>query len=805
MRLLDTITGEFRWINSPLDAPYAILSHTWVQDGEQSYQDILAIQKAFRQRANTSIDTLRERRLLSAPEPVEELDTEQPLNRWRSKVLRATRSSISILGDASVFLRPATHHRQSCPSILWRACDNYTYTFITPYLDWLEPLFAVVQRNRSDAPVTGTGDDRTIQEEIPFSEDESHLYSSSFDPSSILSSPEISVKLRNACALARADGYELLWVDSCCIDKTSSAELSEAINSMFEWYSRASICYVYLADVDDDDTVHYPNSQFRRARWHTRGWTLQELIAPRYLVFFSRNWRPLGTKSTLSRVIEEVTGVDRAILNQEQAVYTASVARRMSWASQRETTRVEDQAYSLLGIFGLHLATNYGEGRHAFVRLQEAILLVIPDQSIFAWGDSCDESLPSVSDLQFLLAPSPAAFASAGQVRPLSHQLIAERLGATTRLPLSEYQTTSYGIRTRFPMIPLKHAPFSRTALSFFFGTGHHVVCAPLEQPAQFAPTHFAILECEDNFGRLVAIPVSRAASTEEDQPADQESKVDVGWVRADTDGVLRAFRTVSLSPADLVRANLPAQSLDVLIRGQPLLEENVALVDSLSPWSMQDESSLLTRRTIRLLDWSRNLLEGQGFVVTHAPRLEGLSAMNGPFPRTGLFHRKDDIFLLSSLVNGAEDILIRLGRNPEAMEATVHCKSRDKGEWRLVKGGERIFALRAEVANIAWMTFDLPAGLSVARRALRMSLHNVTRSFRQYGAIREYFFNLTIELSDECPLPKIFVEAPCEGREWGDPDHSIDEGGDTESEATSPILRQEKSVTIFGQSWIGM
>ncbi|KAM5535936.1 hypothetical protein V8D89_010376 [Ganoderma adspersum] len=785
MRLLDTTTGEFRWINGPLDAPYAILSHTWVQDGEQSYQDILAIQKYAQKLENTSPEISK---------PVKASSKIQTI------VHKAATTCLSILGVVSVFLWLATHRRRSCQSILWRAYDNYTRTFVTPHLDWLEPLLASVQRTRSGAPVS---DDKPFQEEFLSCVSQP----SCLTPPSILLSPEVSMKLRNACALARVDGYELLWVDSCCIDKTSSAELSEAINSMFEWYSRASICYVYLADVDDDDdAVIDLDSQFRRARWHTRGWTLQELIAPRYLVFFSRNWKPLGTKSTLSRVIEEVTGVDRAILNQEQAVYTASVARRMSWASRRETSRVEDQAYSLLGIFGLHLATNYGEGRHAFVRLQEAILLAIPDQSIFAWGDACAESLASVSDLQFLLAPSPVAFAFAGQVRPLSHQRIAERLGATSRLPLPEYQTTSYGIRTRFPMISFKQSPFSPSSVSFFFGSGQYAICAPLEQPAPFAPTHFAILECEDSFGRLVALPISRAASAEKDQPADQESKVDVGWVRADTDGMLRAFRTVSLSPADLVRVNLPIQSLDVLIRGQPLLEDDVSLVDSLSPWSMQDESSLLTRRTIHLCDWSHNLLAVQGFSVTHAPRLEGLSnAVDGPFPRTGLFHRKDDIFLLSSIIDGAEDILIRLGRDPEAMEATVYRKNRSRlgGEWRLVKGGERIFALRAEAANIAWMTFDLPARFSLECRALRLSLHNVTRSFRQCGAIREYFFNLTIELTGQCPPPNDFTKALPRGERWsdgGDLDPGTDDTGGLETETSG--LGQKKCVTIFGQSW---
>ncbi|EIW54685.1 uncharacterized protein TRAVEDRAFT_80168, partial [Trametes versicolor FP-101664 SS1] len=193
-------------------------------------------------------------------------------------------------------------------------------------------------------------------------------------------------KIRNTCAVALEDSYELLWVDACCIDQQSSAELTEAINSMFEWYRRADVCYVYLQDVDDDNDVQESDSQFRASRWHRRGWTLQELIAPRSIVFLSRGWVVLGMKSNFARLLEQVTGVNYEVLTHKASLSTVSVARRMWWASGRETTRVEDEAYSLMGIFGVHMAPIYGEGRNAFIRLQEESLKVIPDQSIFAWG-----------------------------------------------------------------------------------------------------------------------------------------------------------------------------------------------------------------------------------------------------------------------------------------------------------------------------------------------------------------------------------------------------------------------------------
>ena len=167
-------------------------------------------------------------------------------------------------------------------------------------------------------------------------------------------------------------------------------------------------------------------------------------------------------------------------------------------------------------------------------------------------------------------------------------------------------------------------------------------------------------------------------------------------------------------------------------VRGQPLLEDHVSLVDSLSPWSAHDDDGVLfPRRTIRLCDWSRNVLAGQGFAVIHAPLRDGMSnALREPFPREGLFHRKVDVFLLSSPTR-QEQILVRLGRNPEELEATVYYNARPRGPWLSVNGREGIFALRVDAVNIAWMTFDLPSASNsttakTSRRTLRLSLHNI-------------------------------------------------------------------------------
>ncbi|KAH6653541.1 heterokaryon incompatibility protein-domain-containing protein, partial [Truncatella angustata] len=167
-----------------------------------------------------------------------------------------------------------------------------------------------------------------------------------------------------------ADGLQYFWIDTCCIDKTSSAELTEAINSMFEWYREAQHCYVYLSDVstatDDgrqaDSVLRLWDAQFRKSNWFKRGWTLQELLAPGSVKFFSVQGDILGNRMSLKNAIHTVTNIEVSALD-GRPLYDFPVHKRLQWSSSRTTTKEEDAAYCLLGIFGVYLPLIYGEGK----------------------------------------------------------------------------------------------------------------------------------------------------------------------------------------------------------------------------------------------------------------------------------------------------------------------------------------------------------------------------------------------------------------------------------------------------------
>lgn len=178
-------------------------------------------------------------------------------------------------------------------------------------------------------------------------------------------------KIRFCGIQAAKDGLQYIWVDNCCIDKSSSAELAEAINSMFRWYRAAARCYVYLSDVSKGGHKSLWNEAFEMSRWFT-GWTLQELIAPASVEFFSTEMLRLGDKNSLELQIHKVTGIPTQALR-GSSLSDFTVAERMSWARKRETIRKEDEAYCLLGIFGVHIPLIYGEREGAFERLVEAI------------------------------------------------------------------------------------------------------------------------------------------------------------------------------------------------------------------------------------------------------------------------------------------------------------------------------------------------------------------------------------------------------------------------------------------------
>ena len=216
-------------------------------------------------------------------------------------------------------------------------------------------------------------------------------------------------KLTGCCAFALADSWDYIWIDTCCIDKSSSAELSEAINSMYRWYRDAQVCYAYMADVVKSEDITVQEISFQRSRWFSRGWTLQELLAPMTVIFCDKNWETLGTKRSLHRQISLATSIDGRYLVSQAG---ASVATKMSWAANRETSRTEDIAYCLMGLFDVNMPLLYGEGAKAYIRLQEAILQKSNDDSLFAWrAENCGPC--------GLFASGPDAFSRTGNIRPV--------------------------------------------------------------------------------------------------------------------------------------------------------------------------------------------------------------------------------------------------------------------------------------------------------------------------------------------------------------------------------------------------
>ncbi|KAH8807594.1 heterokaryon incompatibility protein-domain-containing protein [Xylogone sp. PMI_703] len=196
-------------------------------------------------------------------------------------------------------------------------------------------------------------------------------------------------KIEMTCNTARDASLKYAWIDTCCIDKSSSAELSEAINSMYDWYKQSTICYAYLCDLPDSaDNPHSPMEYLRKSRWFTRGWTLQELIAPRNIVFYNASWSIVGSKHRYVPILAKVTGVDVSVLEDTGHLVDIPVGRKISWAAKRVTTRIEDNAYSLLGILNVNMPLLYGEGHKAFIRLQEEVVKISNDLSLFAWQSS---------------------------------------------------------------------------------------------------------------------------------------------------------------------------------------------------------------------------------------------------------------------------------------------------------------------------------------------------------------------------------------------------------------------------------
>ncbi|KAK1993033.1 HET-domain-containing protein [Colletotrichum falcatum] len=222
------------------------------------------------------------------------------------------------------------------------------------------------------------------------------------DPQKDITSMAGYSKIQGACKLAQSYGYEYIWIDTCCIDKTSSAELSEAINSMFGY-------------------------------------------------FYDKNWRLVGSKldGSFAPTLSSVTGTNSDVLDKTMPLESSSVAERMHWASSRTTTRKEDMAYCLMGIFGVNMPLLYGEGMRAFTRLQEAILQETGDNSIFArysnYNTSSQEAAFDQHILSGLLVPSPVEFSQFQHLRSLP------AFGTTGQQPI---QLTNQGFRISMCLEP---------------------------------------------------------------------------------------------------------------------------------------------------------------------------------------------------------------------------------------------------------------------------------------------------------------------------------------------------------------
>ena len=261
-------------------------------------------------------------------------------------------------------------------------------------------------------------------------------------------------KVDMCCKLALEGGLDYVWIDTCCADANSSSVFTEVLNSAYAWFQGAEVCYVYLDDVDGAESPEKEESTFRLCKWFKRAWTLQELLAPTNLVFFSKDWSNIGTKDDLAVVISEVTGIHRDAILYPDRVHRFSIAARMSWASGRKSSKSEDRVYSLLGLFGVNLPIVYGEGeKETFVKLQHKIIETSDDQSIFAWRSVLNpSSFPTTP-----FADSPDCFADCGDVHPIPHSQWLEHCTMHFRSssgvsPCSGFSKSNAGLHLSLPL-----------------------------------------------------------------------------------------------------------------------------------------------------------------------------------------------------------------------------------------------------------------------------------------------------------------------------------------------------------------
>ena len=429
---------------------------------------------------------------------------------------------------------------------------------------------------------------------------------------------KLSPKIQGACKIAREHDFNYIWIDSGCIDKSSSAELSEAINSMFEWYRHANICYALLEDVEEESIARAerPTSSFRNSKWFKRGWTLQELLAPRNVLFLSRLFKVIGTKAELADVIADVTFIRREVLLDEFKLEDAPVSERMSWASRRETTREEDEAYCLLGIFGIQMSPIYGEGRYAFIRLQEEILRQTADPTILTWGGWITRpydyfSLPTSSLLNtdssqaeavvsddsdtarsYLLALSPRDFESHSATVAMTPQSILPNFDIYS----TDFAFTAHGIRAKLPLMTI--------------------------YDKNKKPYRLALLGCQDKKGRCIALLLQWRRSSAGHRSVSigaflrDTSLSQSGPGRSSGDNVF-FYRLLALEVDDIRARAEQFQLQDICIphRVPPSLRQQTRDEDIHALLEVYRQETVLS-----LAGWCHPLLKKRGFTVLPDP-----------------------------------------------------------------------------------------------------------------------------------------------------------------------------------------
>ena len=448
--------------------------------------------------------------------------------------------------------------------------------------------------------------------------------------------PFFSEKVRGFCEKACADGFRLAWADTCCIDKTNDAEMAEAINSMFVWYRDASACYTILSDVDyhGGDPSGYEEA-LRNSNWFCRGWTLQELVAPKTVVFFSNQWQPLGSKRTLAPRTVEITGIDYDILVHVKPLNEVSASSRISWAAKRRTTRTEDEAYSLLGLLGIEMPISYGEGRVAFLRLQEKIAERTPhDASVFVWGPILHEqqltsgslvlsTSPPISSIPTssqpcLLAAAPKDFLWSSRTNHFSPKVLLRSLGGEAE-HIQGFTQTAFGFFARLPLLPLL---------------------------SQGAHTYITLLPCNDSEERILGVLLRSSAEL---------SQANIFYVATVAVGDLHPAHITALSKETINSFRASLRIADVYISHRLPVRSAGFLEARLHATLSHGRGSFEVRQTL----WSRNALLWQGYEVSPASYVN-VALPSLEFGRTLLSGAASPGVVIS---RSGEKISIRVGR----------------------------------------------------------------------------------------------------------------------------------------------